>query len=162
MCCIDLRIEHLFEQLLPFTFPFPSLSEISKCPCPLGPIATQHVHEHQLVRLNTNRGKKKGKGSVYSHPISRNSSAINDNRFKYQFSACIELRGEASARPEVSPRSFDHHPPFGGNLSTASRNAIRGQEGGRSCQPPIYACRFWLRCGRESIGGVERIGFELG
>lgn len=31
-----------------------------------------------------------------------------------------------------SPRSFDH-PPFGGNLSTVSSPAIRGQEG-RSCQ----------------------------
>lgn len=83
----------------------------------------------------TPRGKKEGKRICVQQPpdlaVSRNSSAINDNRFKYQFSACIELRGECTPRGYGIPSIFRSSSSFWEGEEFI--NGVCGQEG-RSCQ----------------------------
>lgn len=131
-----------FQQFLPFTFES-ALSKVSNCWRMLA------SHSNPSLRSTctstswcawTPRGKKEGKRICVQQPpdlaVSRNSSAINDNRFKYQFSACIELRGECTPRGYGIPSIFRSSSFWGGNLSTVSSlgtKRIRGQKG-RSCQ----------------------------
>lgn len=109
----------------------------------------------------TPRGKKEGKRICVQQPpdlaVSRNSSAINDNRFKYQFSACIELRGECTPRGYGIPSIFRSSSSFWEGEEFI--NGVCGQEG-RSRQAGNSIHQLLITLWKSIVDGVECwIGF---
>lgn len=103
----------------------------------------------------TPRGKKEGKRICVQQPpdlaVSRNSSAINDNRFKYQFSACIELRGECTPRGYGIPSIFRSSSFWGGIYQRCQASGQKGFVDKKDARAKLEIRCFWLRCGRKSI-----------
>lgn len=114
----------------------------------------------------TPRGKKEGKRICVQQPpdlaVSRNSSAINDNRFKYQFSACIELRGECTPRGYGIPSIFRSSSFWGGIYQRCQASGQKGFVDKKDARAKLEIRCFWLRCGRKSIGWMmDLIGFDI-
>lgn len=158
-----------FQQFLPFTFESALSTKVSNC------WRTLASHSNPSLRSTctstswcawTPRGKKEGKRICVQQPsdlaVSRNSSAINDNRFKYQFSACIELRGECTPRGYGIPSIFRSSSFWGGIYQRCQASGQKGFVDKKDARAKLEIRCFWLRCGRKSIGWMmDLIGFDI-
>lgn len=157
-----------FQQFLPFTFESALSTKVSNC------WRTLASHSNPSLRSTctstswcawTPRGKKEGKRICVQQPpdlaVSRNSSAINDNRFKYQFSACIELRGECTPRGYGIPSIFRSSSFWGGIYQRCQASGQKGFVDKKDARAKLEIRCFWLRCGRKSIvdDGFDRIWY---
>lgn len=157
-----------FQQFLPFTFESALSTKVSNC------WRTLASHSNPSLRSTctstswcawTPRGKKEGKRICVQQPpdlaVSRNSSAINDNRFKYQFSACIELRGECTPRGYGIPSIFRSSSFWGGIYQRCQASGQKGFVDKNDARAKLEIRCFWLRCGRKSIvdDGFDRIWY---